>query len=535
MLLAMVLGCFCGVFAAGDKGVASAEMLRQGDREVDQGRWQEAAELYHRVADTYNVSLPRQQRELCLEAVLGCCDANLRMGKYGDAFEYLLLAEKIIAYDNFPDAKYHRLYGALYLVLASQTNKGSYLDQVITHSRRAFWSALKMGDEETMHRSFGDLSQSVGFKKRFDLIEEEEKSLRHYAAGSKSYLPKLTLFSLETVKAKAGKDYALEAAYFDSALLIVPEVSSTARIRANLFKGRGLARINSRNFPEGMTDEQKALALSYRYNMRDIRLAALYCQAMVYEGLKDSTQQKATMRHVIDLRDSLRSYAIADDVVRLEQVRERREMQTRMDVAEYRAKVYVWAVAAMFVVMAVILSLLVMLRNRNRRLRQHSRLLYERMRELYRDKSRVESRELRADDTDHAIAKYEGSSLGEEDKQEIEAAVRRVLATDAVYSPEISLTSFAALVGWHPKAVSQVIHEVFDCNFPTLVNRQRIVEACRRMDSPQYANWSVEGIAESVGFNSRNTFSTNFRRFTGLGIRAYRQAAKERAGENAEE
>lgn len=81
------------------------------------------------------------------------------------------------------------------------------------------------------------------------------------------------------------------------------------------------------------------------------------------------------------------------------------------------------------------------------------------------------------------------------------------------------------MIGRHPKTLSQVIRCHCGCTFPTLVNRRRITEACRRFDSPEYANYSAEGIGQSVGYGSRTTFTTNFRKITGLTVREYRVAA----------
>lgn len=50
------------------------------------------------------------------------------------------------------------------------------------------------------------------------------------------------------------------------------------------------------------------------------------------------------------------------------------------------------------------------------------------------------------------------------------------------------------------------------------------MEAMRRFDDAErYGNYSIEGVAESVGFRSRSTFSTWFKRFTGLGAAEYRR------------
>lgn len=101
-----------------------------------------------------------------------------------------------------------------------------------------------------------------------------------------------------------------------------------------------------------------------------------------------------------------------------------------------------------------------------------------------------------------------------------------MLASEELYSPDMSLTRMAELAACHPKTLSRVVHEEFGCGFPALVNRARIVEACRRIESPEYARYSLTGIGESVGFNNRTSFTTNFKKYTGLGLREYRKAAE---------
>ena len=73
------------------------------------------------------------------------------------------------------------------------------------------------------------------------------------------------------------------------------------------------------------------------------------------------------------------------------------------------------------------------------------------------------------------------------------------------------------LVGSRSKMVSQVINEKNDFNFNTLLNNYRIKEALRRMnDAEHYGRYSVEGISTDVGFRSRTSFTTSFKRVTGL-------------------
>jgi YesN/AraC family two-component response regulator len=55
--------------------------------------------------------------------------------------------------------------------------------------------------------------------------------------------------------------------------------------------------------------------------------------------------------------------------------------------------------------------------------------------------------------------------------------------------------------------VSQVINENFGCNFNAVLNEYRIKEACNRMnDISNYGNYTIEAIANSVGYSSTKFF-----------------------------
>jgi YesN/AraC family two-component response regulator len=73
--------------------------------------------------------------------------------------------------------------------------------------------------------------------------------------------------------------------------------------------------------------------------------------------------------------------------------------------------------------------------------------------------------------------------------------------------------------------VSQVINERLQLSFPDLIAKYRIEEAQRLMRDPS-CNDTVEGIAYSVGYHSKSTFHTAFKRFTGQTPAEYKASLK---------
>ena len=124
--------------------------------------------------------------------------------------------------------------------------------------------------------------------------------------------------------------------------------------------------------------------------------------------------------------------------------------------------------------------------------------------------------------------KYQSSTLDEDDKVVITERIFKLFEDSEEYlSTDFNLNKLADLVGSNYKNVSQVINENFKKNFNTLLNEYRIKEACRRMgDLTRYGNYTVEAIGESVGFGSRSTFISTFKKITGLTPSEYQRQVR---------
>ncbi len=500
-------------------------------------QYDKALAEYRRVADSYDIGMNSADKKRCLDAVYASCGIMLELGRYTEAMEDLLLAEQIAEHDNLSQSKLHLYYGVFYFILASQTGSDIYIHQLIDHDRTAFWSARDEGDINTLYRAFGDMLIAYSYTSHLDSLKREVTELKRLSAKNSDRLLRISLFQYSAARANNARDYRRAALVYDSILSIIPSDDQTARLRAAVHKDRGLALGNyAATLPSGAGDYNfrarkdldSALALSYRFDLRDIRLATLNILQALPALKGDSTAAKALDNHIMALRDSLRSYSVAGDIVRLDGMKTRRALLSRIEMAEFRAKSTTWLIILLATIVVVTVVFLIVVQHKNRRLRQHSALLLERMRALYRANDALREAQTSVQQEPDNQAKYNNSRLTDSDKTEIADAIRHVMASDAIFAPDLSIVSFSQLVDRHPKAVSQVIHELFDCNFSTLINRARIVEVCRRMDLPKYADWSIEGIGESVGFKSRTALSRNFRRFTGLGIRDYRNAARQK-------
>lgn len=82
--------------------------------------------------------------------------------------------------------------------------------------------------------------------------------------------------------------------------------------------------------------------------------------------------------------------------------------------------------------------------------------------------------------------------------------------------PKISIEELASRLNTNRTYLSKIINSLFNCNFKTFINRHRISEARHLLINPEYRNYTIEAIAEEVGFASKSAFNFVFKKETGL-------------------
>jgi AraC-like DNA-binding protein len=113
--------------------------------------------------------------------------------------------------------------------------------------------------------------------------------------------------------------------------------------------------------------------------------------------------------------------------------------------------------------------------------------------------------------------KYSASTLSEEQKSKLKLKLLHLLDAEKVYlNPNLSLDDLAKMLKTNKKYVSQLINEDFKSNFNHLINQYRIKDARVLLLSEDNKKLNLEGIAEKCGFNNRVSFTTAFKRITGL-------------------
>ncbi len=129
---------------------------------------------------------------------------------------------------------------------------------------------------------------------------------------------------------------------------------------------------------------------------------------------------------------------------------------------------------------------------------------------------------------DDADGKNKTLAISEDMRRKLLDAIIDVMENSTEFcSSDFSLARLASLVGSNSKYVSLVINDTFHKTFKNYVNDYRIRLACLRMaDTGTYGSYTLNVIAESVGFKSYTTFVELFRKVVGITPSMYKDKLK---------
>ena len=113
--------------------------------------------------------------------------------------------------------------------------------------------------------------------------------------------------------------------------------------------------------------------------------------------------------------------------------------------------------------------------------------------------------------------KYKSSSLNDDVKRRLSTKLKLYIEKEKPYlNNELKLDDLANALKTNRQYLSQIINDTYNQNFYTLINNYRIEEAKKMFFNKQHKQLSIMGVANSVGFNSKSTFNTLFKKYTGL-------------------
>ncbi len=117
----------------------------------------------------------------------------------------------------------------------------------------------------------------------------------------------------------------------------------------------------------------------------------------------------------------------------------------------------------------------------------------------------------------HRKPKYEKSSLRESDRETSLKKLVSFMQTEKPYLiPTLTLFELAEKLSIQPRHLSQILNESIHLNFYDFINKYRIEEAKRLLLDNSASKKTVLEILYEVGFNSKSSFNSVFKKHTGM-------------------
>lgn len=325
----------------------------------------------------------------------------------------------------------------------------------------------------------------------------------------------------KAVEAERSGHYALARQYYQK---MIPAINQ--KFMPEVYVSGGYVRIGNtyadeRNYAKALAEYRKAMDVAAEHHNLELSINAIRQMEKVRRLMGDNRAADSLHVRLLTQRDSLVTAFGLNNIAEMSFKHElqQAEDKTQQLVSEKRvrrAKLYMVSV-----LLAVAVAFLLFVVRKNRQLWQRNKKLYEKNVALLHaedeDKaSRDSAKSVHKDVC--SVEKYNASKLCEDEKLRLLDCIRDIMQqSDVICNSEFSLQQLAKLVGSNKTYVSQVINEKYGKTFNMLLGDSRVKEACRRIDDHEhYGQYTLESISESVGFRSRTTFTTSFKRLVGL-------------------
>ena len=118
-----------------------------------------------------------------------------------------------------------------------------------------------------------------------------------------------------------------------------------------------------------------------------------------------------------------------------------------------------------------------------------------------------------------------GLHLSAEKVKALEQSLHRLLEDRKVFLQQsYSLPDMAHELNLSTHQLSAFINQVLKKHFTDLVNQYRIDYCLENLNNGSFTTHKVYQLSEACGFNTRNTFTTTFKKFTGRTPQQYLQS-----------
>ena len=508
------------------------------------------------VASRYNSYMSDKEKQQCCVAFIGKWYTFFFLYfDHAKSMEALTRAQEINEeIHGTYQARIDLNFGCMYQTLAEQGEDDKQYTLALNYYQKAFERGLAEGQKDIAHMAFSNIltiSYELG---SIGKIGKLYRQFRNASKNSSNPKIKYDILQYEGLLNLSQGNYAKAIDIFKKQRLTMPLQYLYIRYRVIANDNLAKAYASAGNPRAAVETLQENLRIAKEINMKDLKLEVYKYLSQYYGAMGDKEQESKWRMECLSIKDTLLNYQQVASVNEVRFLAEMKKVDEQMDQEAEKRRTMAYSLVIVLVIAVIVTVFMVVVFKKNKMLARRNRKLYNNNVEMLRKEEEERKRrqameqtiaQLKADQDENMdgkatiqddkkedikLTKYKNSTLNEEQKSQLLNSIRDVMENDAkIFDLNFTQDQLAELVHSKSKYVSQVINELCSCNFSTFINEYRVKEACQRInDTVHYGNLTMEAISMSVGFKSRSTFNTAFRKFTGLTPSEYMKIAREK-------
>jgi len=497
--------------------LSSQTLMERGRTLFEQRQADQALACFTTVSSRYHEKMEDAEVELCIRAMNNCgCVCKFYYFDYPRAYEYFSQACDL--------CEKHQLEDRLLPII--MVNLGDLLnDYGENYDSQTFSQQARETFERCMQRAMQSKNWELMTTAFFNLANQNfELDLKKYqmlfAEDIPDDTPDLAYVRLQYkgIAAVQSHDYQAARNHFRQQLPVISTRWAPERDSISTYLNIARTYQLENNYACAIDSLLAALHLAEKHNVADIEISLYAMLSEVYALNGDDTQASSCHTHYLEMKENAASNRLAtigemNYVDKLKKQEQKSQQMARLQ----RYQQVALAVAALVLLAVVVYALL--LWRRNHHLTKQSKNVSV-VANNVPDNSAIHLSTKGVSENQPAEAedKYSRSYLTDSQREALMARIQDILDKPDIYcQQDFSLGKLAKMVDSNTTYVSQVINEKYGIAFSNVIGKLRVQEACRRMnDVEHFGNFTIEGIAGSVGFKSRTAFFNSFKRETGL-------------------
>lgn len=493
----------------------------------------------------YDKSLSRDDKEAVLDAYYALWHVYLFY--YNDfvrSNENLLKASSLCNELRLNKGMLLLYFGNMYQLLSEQTEQPGDIEKACDYYVKSFDEASATGEKSIMVNSFTNLV-SLSIKQGMaSNVDEMFSRLVALKDSTPSFRYAMLLY--ESVVAQREGRYADAVSALRQQEKHLPDeagvhyfylMGSLSR-QADLFIEQG-------DWDAALDVLGRQQRIAREQQLPDALLNAFKQTSLVYRQMGNTAQADSFSTAFLLLKDSMlnqQQLSNVDEVAFLENINRIDEHFSEVHQRNQRQRTMLLFIGGACII-AILLFVLIW--RSNVRLRETNTLLYKKnveMMRAYDEAQRQRSSSLAETPETPLPTKDDGketTSVADADEiveagpllddaaaQQLWQRLQDILeSNNEVFDAKFSVNRLTEIAHSQYRFVAWVIRTRGYANFGELLSEYRVREACRRFANPDYRNYTIEAIANSVGYRSRTTFVAVFKRNTGITPSVYQKNA----------